>query len=571
MPTMAKPWLNPDTGIYGIRRRIPKDIQPLIGKGTHWKKSLETKDHREACFRFAAAYSESEEAFIKARAELAGIPVVLPSDAPKIVDRWSRGVLAEWEKDPSKTSRFLATVAPDHGGKDADRVPACDVLDLDNPRVRATITNSLISEILKGQRLPLPAIGSPARVALERTIFPRWVDLCHIAFDRNIGEWHTSLPLPDADKPLASEKEKADIQSSSALLSVAYSQWATAKRADTLNADNTVGTYGATITRFIELYGDLPLSQIKRATVHQFKDDLLRIPIKGKGIKGLTAKELIAKGEAEGLPTASLATVRNGLSHLSTIFNDARSRYETLGENPIEASGVLSKVKRQATRNPTRTRGEKGYSHTELRAMFGSPLFTGESWNPPRADYGKALYWLPLLFIYTGARREELAQLQVSNIRKDADTSIWFLYIRTQAERNETLKTADSFRSVPLHPDLITLGFLTYCDSLPKGSMLFPKLTKSRNGYGHNVGKGWKNYLDKVVKLSSLAAPIHGLRHTFKTLWREAGLREEVSDWITGHAPSGIGGEYGVNPLTQMVSELEKFPSIAHEAGLLEG
>lgn len=132
------------------------------------------------------------------------------------------------------------------------------------------------------------------------------------------------------------------------------------------------------------------------------------------------------------------------------------------------------------------------------------------------------------------------------------------------------MKTQSSRRKIPLHQDLLALGLLEYKDSLPQQGRLFPKLEKHRqDGYGHAFGKIWSKYLRDVVKLDSQASPSHGFRHTFKTLCREVGIETAVSDWITGHAAQNVGATYGSNPLSRMASELEKFPSIAKDVGLL--
>jgi hypothetical protein len=41
--------------------------------------------------------------------------------------------------------------------------------------------------------------------------------------------------------------------------------------------------------------------------------------------------------------------------------------------------------------------------------------------------------------------------------------------------------------------------------------------------------------------------------------------------WITGHACTNEGDRYGVNPLSRMAGEIQKFPSIAKAAGLFRG
>ena len=132
------------------------------------------------------------------------------------------------------------------------------------------------------------------------------------------------------------------------------------------------------------------------------------------------------------------------------------------------------------------------------------------------------------------------------------------------------MKTSSSRRKVPLHADLLALGFIDYRNSLPAEGRLFPKLEEHpENGYGHAVGKAWAKYLKEVVGLESQASPSHGFRHTFKTLCREVGIETAVSDWITGHSIAGVGADYGSNPLGRMARELARYPSIARDAGLL--
>jgi hypothetical protein len=55
MGFMAQPTRDSRTGVYYLRRRIPKDIQPLLtGIGEFYERSLQTKDPREAKVRFAS-------------------------------------------------------------------------------------------------------------------------------------------------------------------------------------------------------------------------------------------------------------------------------------------------------------------------------------------------------------------------------------------------------------------------------------------------------------------------------------------------------------------------------------
>ncbi|MBA1227990.1 hypothetical protein [Stutzerimonas stutzeri] len=159
--------------------------------------------------------------------------------------------------------------------------------------------------------------------------------------------------------------------------------------------------------------------RISRSLCQEFKTALGKLPTKGEGIRGLAAPELIIKAEAEGLPTAGLATVKKQLRAMSAVLNFAAQRLAAIDEEPISASGMLRSIAKAARRAETRAAEDKHYTRKDLVAIFSSPLFKGQ-WQPPRSDFGQALYWLPLLMIYTGARREELAQLSIS-VRTERD------------------------------------------------------------------------------------------------------------------------------------------------------
>ena len=564
MSTMTKPWKHPQSGIFYFRREVPADIRKIIGR-REWKVSLKTRDFSAARPRFASELARCEETFSAAREQLVGQPRVLASDAPKLADRWAQCVMDSWERSPEAVQEFLI-----HSDESSDIVLVSDVVDSSDPKARSAAVSGFIKKTLEEHNLPMPDDQHLASRALVDAFFARWHDLCQIALIRSTGNWRESLELPAVDKPLAVEQKTQLATRSGPRLSEVFTAWADDKRltdGDTRSTNKTISEFGATITRFIELFSDLPVDRITRALCQEFRTALSKLPTKGEGIRGLTATELMAKAEAECLPTAALATVKKQLRAMSAVLNFAAQRLDAINEEPISASGMLRGIAKAARRAETRDAEDKHYSRTELVSIFTSPLFTG-NWQPPRSDFGQALYWLPLLMAYTGARREELAQLLVADVRQDDDSGIWYLSIAPGD--GKTVKTLSSRRKVPLHADLLALGFIDYRNSLPAAGRLFPMLEEHPdNGYGHAVGRAWAKYLKEVVKLDSQASPSHGFRHTFKTLCREVGIETAVSDWITGHAAPNVGATYGSNPLRRMASELEKLPSIARTAGLL--
>ncbi|MBU2051251.1 MAG: site-specific integrase [Gammaproteobacteria bacterium] len=384
---------------------------------------------------------------------------------------------------------------------------------------------------------------------------------------------YVPAPAVEPHAPLSSEvaQAKKKEEESALPLSKVLAAWAEAKRLDdgeSRSLTKTVTEFSTVVDRFADLHGDLPVSDITRTTCQEFRASLARMPTSGKGIRSLSASQAIARAEAEGLPLASAATVRKQLKVLSTLLNFASQRMGLIPEDPVSASGLLRSLAKSVKKSETRTAEEKGYTSRELVAIFSSPLFLG-TWSPPRADYGQALYWLPLLMAYTGARREEVAQLLVADIRHDADADCWFMDICPG--EGKTLKTHSSRRKVPLHPDLLALGFVDYVASQPLDGRLFPKLTPHPvDGYGHAIGKTWANYLADHVGLGTVAFPFHGFRHAFKTACRDVGIEALLADMLTGHAPPNEGAAYGTYPMRRLYEEVQRLPSLARLAGLLE-
>ena len=56
---MSRPWKHPKTGVYWLRKRVPRDIATRVGRNLVTK-TLGTRDPEEAKARFVAALAELE-------------------------------------------------------------------------------------------------------------------------------------------------------------------------------------------------------------------------------------------------------------------------------------------------------------------------------------------------------------------------------------------------------------------------------------------------------------------------------------------------------------------------------
>jgi integrase len=311
---------------------------------------------------------------------------------------------------------------------------------------------------------------------------------------------------------------------------------------ETRGGRKSIAAYRACIQQFIELFGDLPLHEITRDIVGPYRSLLVRLPSRGEGIRKLSAQQLIEKADAENLPRVAAPTVLNKLLALSAVLSFG-VRMGLMAENPVIQSGIVKAAKVASSRAPG-ARRRKDYTEDEIRLIFTSPIFSEQGWSSPRTDFGRALYWMPLLLYYTGARREELAQLSVKDVSYDKLTLIPFLSILASPDEDDAgrgVKNEGSRRRIPLHSDLISRGFMDYVHGLPAEGQLFPLMKPGPDGfYGTNFGKRWGNSLRDVVGLKSSASPVHGFRHTFRTLCREVGIREIVADELRAMQVSNL-------------------------------
>jgi integrase len=165
-------------------------------------------------------------------------------------------------------------------------------------------------------------------------------------------------------------------------------------------------------------------------------------------------------------------------------------------------------------------------------------IFNGSVYQPgfrPRPGLGQACHWLPLLALFTGARLEELAQLEVGDIQPDAIAG-HRICIRHDVERGKRTKNVNSVRDIPLHPRLVQLGFLHYVRSCGTGP-LFPALRADRYGKRGTVFSTWfGRYLDGIG-IRSPSRVFHSFRHTFIQRAKERAhvVPTEVREALVGH------------------------------------
>jgi integrase len=168
-----------------------------------------------------------------------------------------------------------------------------------------------------------------------------------------------------------------------------------------------------------------------------------------------------------------------------------------------------------------------------------------------RRETKPELRWCPWLLAYSGARIGELSQLKRDDFFQLGVN--WFYRITTKGKK--TVKVEQSIRRVPIHPDVLAEGFVTYLQSLGSDERLFPVRTVQ------NLHDWVRN--DLKLDRPDLA-PNHGWRHLFEDLALLAGMNESAKRYITGRTTGHSSEGYGKSDamLPGLAAEMRKLPSV---------
>ena len=224
-------------------------------------------------------------------------------------------------------------------------------------------------------------------------------------------------------------------------------------------------------------------------------------------------------------PTSS-KTARDRLVWVKSLLNYASEDLELIPKNPWR--GLDIKAHTEAPRQP--------WSEESLTKLFSHPIWS-EGLIPKNTKAGgSAAYWIPLLGLYSGARCSELCQLRTDDIKKES--GVWMMQIH-DGDPTQRIKTIAGRRTIPLHHELLRLGFIQYWDSIEEGS-LWPKLPK-RDG---KAGGYFSQFFGELRAELGIRPSIsfHSFRHSARTNLVCAGVAESIVDRLLGHIGSGSVG-----------------------------
>jgi integrase len=149
--------------------------------------------------------------------------------------------------------------------------------------------------------------------------------------------------------------------------------------------------------------------------------------------------------------------------------------------------------------------------------------------------------------LFTGSRLNELASLKASDISHNEIIGSNCIFIRAEKRSGKRLKTEQSERFVPLHPQLIAAGFLEYVrDQTAKrgaNAWLFPKVAPGTTG--KSAFSKWFGRYIGAHGITDGTKVFHSFRHSFVDALRLAGIGGEINMALLGHTDPSVHDKYG--------------------------
>lgn len=416
-----------------------------------------------------------------------------------------------------------------------------------------SVVSDTVDELLDGQEVP-----TEDRRFLAHGVLEVFVKAAEIKAGRSRGaafsvfdaEPGPALPLPR----LLAAKSGSEPQAAppKPLASTLVEPFFEKRKAINKTSSQVMSQERDTLKLFLEICSDRPVDCYNRGDITLFHDTIRKLPtIRGRSPrdKELKVQDFIARAVASGEKTIDGKTLKRHHSALSQFFRFSVDR------------GLLTHLRRvELTDGFTfetakRARDQRAaWTSDELKTLFASPVWGGCAGPTSRNVAGSmtirdARFWLPILGAYQGARLEELADLYRRDI--SCEQGIWVVRIQESQDNDDagdrTVKTPSAIRTLPLHPELIRLGFLEYVGSKAPnpGDPLFPDLEpqgpdKKR---GPRITRWFVTYRKHVGVYRSGVA-MHAFRHAARTRLADVtdNSQDRILDALFGHAPSGSQG-----------------------------
>lgn len=363
------------------------------------------------------------------------------------------------------------------------------------------------------------------------------------------GSGRNSTAMAGAERPTTNANRRTEQTSkrgaSDRMLTALWPRFKLHMSKSKWRTDRSVKGNQAKFNIFLEWHGDAHIEDVSNEDISAYKDYLL-------------GEYISVAGKTQGDAGLNGRTVDNYIGVLAGLYKWAKKNgvYPREWVIPTEGHRLVSKkdIKIRAQSG----KANRAFKSDELISAFSPKNYLAQN----RESHH---FWPPLLALFTGMRLAEVSQLALGDIL--VEDGMWAISIND--EDYKRLKSAAATRTIPVHPELINLGFIDFVSdvrALSLGPQLFPVLRPTANGeYGNAPGKKWGRYLTDIG-LTDEALTYHSFRRTAATLLKKAKVPFDVRCQMVGHENDHVSeiysSEYSVSDLADLAMSAFKFPNL---------
>ncbi|WP_136513741.1 site-specific integrase [Geomonas edaphica] len=271
---------------------------------------------------------------------------------------------------------------------------------------------------------------------------------------------------------------------------------------------------GGVFGLLLELLGDIDVTEITRETVLHLRATLMRLPPNlHKRYPDQTIKQLLDRTDMVPMSTKSVN------KHVGGIGGVLRYCLDIGIVTANYAAGLKLSEKRRVD---------------EERSIYSVEDITSIVNNLPCKQTSPERYWIPLIGCFSGMRLNEICQLYVEDILEVE--GIWCFSVN--GAKDKRLKNAASERMVPVHPVLVDLGLIEYCEKIRKTAAprLWSNLTwMDVHGYSNGFGNWYQRFNRKHVTHDPKKV-FHSFRHLVTDTLKQAGVQDSLIAELVGHS-----------------------------------
>lgn len=274
----------------------------------------------------------------------------------------------------------------------------------------------------------------------------------------------------------------------------------------------------------MDVIGNVDISLITRPVMIELRSTMMKIPPNVyKKYPDRSVRDVIASSTEAGM---SIKSVNKHIARLGSLLRYCNDVGMILN-NPASGLKLSEKQRADQERNV--------YAPEDIKKIVCGLPVSGS--YPER-------YWIPLIGLFSGLRLNEISQLYVEDVM--TLEGCWCFDIN--ADKNKRLKNSASERVIPIHPKLIELGLIQYCENIKTAG--HPRLWMNLewadiSGYTNSICKWYQRY-NRLNVTKDPKKVFHSMRHTVADTLKQKGISEVIIAEVLGHTHTSItSGRYG--------------------------